>query len=450
MSQDDINKEKVSYLLKLLGKSHLSLDPDSDFEDIPDSLTMMLTAPAIEADALITPTTQAQNEVESTIREIYEDLVDEASRECRNIKNDSLNTKKLLKYLDKSLNEPMNELYYPYDPNHGWMLYWLVNPYYVLKESNTLDESTKKLASDKIQKNLINNGYEGIGGGKNQLGHIASTYASILTLVVIGDYSTLKSLQKPIYDWLMSLKLSNGSFLMHKQGEHDARSTYCALVIASLLNVLTKELCENTLSWLNKCQTYEGGFSGIPGTEAHGGYTFCSVASYFLLLGSSDDFGKELAENIDLDLLISWVSHRQLQLEGGFNGRSNKLVDACYSFWIGAVGQLLEPVLNIDSLFDKDALKCYILNCSQNSVKGGFRDKPGKSVDFYHTNYTLLGLSITEHSLSFPETSGHDYDSFAFNFQSKDLESTSSTNPINPVFGLPLGVAEACKLHLRN
>ena len=40
-------------------------------------------------------------------------------------------------------------------------------------------------------------------------------------------------------------------------------------------------------------------------------------------------------------------------------------------------------------------LQKYILNDCQDS-KGGLRDKPGKSSDFYHTCYCLSGLSITQ------------------------------------------------------
>ena len=32
-----------------------------------------------------------------------------------------------------------------------------------------------------------------------------------------------------------------------------------------------------------RCQTYEGGFSAVPGSEAHGGYSFCGFASSLLL-----------------------------------------------------------------------------------------------------------------------------------------------------------------------
>jgi prenyltransferase beta subunit len=31
------------------------------------------------------------------------------------------------------------------------------------------------------------------------------------------------------------------------------------------------------------CQTYEGGFAGVPGMEAHGGYAFCGLAALFLM-----------------------------------------------------------------------------------------------------------------------------------------------------------------------
>ena len=35
--------------------------------------------------------------------------------------------------------------------------------------------------------------------------------------------------------------------------------------------------------------------------------------------------------------IIEWSVHRQHELEGGVDGRTNKLVDACYGFWIGGL-----------------------------------------------------------------------------------------------------------------
>lgn len=39
--------------------------------------------------------------------------------------------------------------------------------------------------------------------------------------------------------------------------------------------------------------------------------------------------------------MLNWLVNRQMSKEGGFQGRTNKLVDNCYSFWIGASFRLL-------------------------------------------------------------------------------------------------------------
>ena len=47
-------------------------------------------------------------------------------------------------------------------------------------------------------------------------------------------------------------------------------------------------------------------------------------------------------DRVDLVALEEWLAHRQLSVEGGFQGRCNKLVDGCYSFWQGGIAVLLE------------------------------------------------------------------------------------------------------------
>jgi len=81
-----------------------------------------------------------------------------------------------------------------------------------------------------------------------------------------------------------------------------------------------------------RCQSYEGGIGGEPGNEAHGGYTFCGLAALCLL-------GK--AEELDIPALLRWAVRMQGKMEGGFMGRTHKLVDGCYSYWQGAVFSLL-------------------------------------------------------------------------------------------------------------
>jgi protein farnesyltransferase subunit beta len=100
--------------------------------------------------------------------------------------------------------------------------------------------------------------------------------------------------------------------------------SYCALSVAALTNLLTPELTENCIEFIARSQTYEGGIGPYPGKEAHNGYTFCGLAAMEILGGMS---------KLNMEKLMDWCSGRQMGLEGGFQGRTNKLVDGCYSFW---------------------------------------------------------------------------------------------------------------------
>jgi protein farnesyltransferase subunit beta len=70
----------------------------------------------------------------------------------------------------------------------------------------------------------------------------------------------------------------------------------------------------------------------------------------------------------------------------------------------GATRQLLEaaaeqqPLRQRPScLMDSCALQLWLLCCCQMS-RGGLRDKPGKSADYYHTCYCLSGLAAAQHT----------------------------------------------------
>lgn len=117
------------------------------------------------------------------------------------------------------------------------------------------------------------------------------------------------------------------------------------------------------MSWCS-CQTYEGGFSCAsypyadaqarpPQAECHGGYSFCALAAYFILCPpGSPSIG------INTDRLGRWAAHMQAQpVEGGgFRGRTNKLVDGCYSWWNGGLFHFVEAYLRPEggeALFDR-------------------------------------------------------------------------------------------------
>ncbi|NWQ92702.1 FNTB farnesyltransferase, partial [Burhinus bistriatus] len=151
----------------------------------------------------------------------------------------------------------------------------------------------------------------------------------------------------------------------------------CAASVASLTNLLSPALFAGTAEWIARCQNWEGGIGGVPGMEAHGGYTFCGMAALVILR-------KE--HLLNLRSLLHWVTSRQMRFEGGFQGRCNKLVDGCYSFWQAGLLPLLHRALHARGdaalsmrrwMFDQLALQEYILLCCQ-CPAGGLLDKPGK------------------------------------------------------------------------
>ena len=63
------------------------------------------------------------------------------------------------------------------------------------------------------------------------------------------------------------------------------RGTYCAVASAILTNIMSPDFISNTVQWMSSYmyQTSEGCFSAVPGTEVHGGYTFCGFVTLALL-----------------------------------------------------------------------------------------------------------------------------------------------------------------------
>ncbi|OIV89572.1 hypothetical protein TanjilG_18740 [Lupinus angustifolius] len=351
-------------------------------------------------------------------------------------------------YLTKSLSH-LPPSFSVLDANRPWLCYWIIHSIALLGES--LDYQIQHNAIDFLNRCQDPNG--GYAGGPGQMPHLATTYAAVNALITLGGQKALASINRDkLYGFLRRMKQPNGGFRMHDEGEIDARACYTAISVASVLNILDDELIKNVGDYILSCQTYEGGIAGEPGAEAHGGYTFCGLAA-MVLIGE--------VNRLDLPRLVDWVVFRQGK-ECGFQGRTNKLVDGCYSFWQGGAVALLQRLYSVveeqlaeasqispksdvaeeeqeslygtsrnatchfthggtgepgfsdfknigynfinewrarDPLFHSIALQQYILLCSQEQ-EGGLRDKPGKRRDHYHTCYCLSGLSLCQYSWS--------------------------------------------------
>lgn len=289
------------------------------------------------------------------------------------------------------------------DASKSWICYWTLQSLFMLGHEFSSDIKTR--AVNTISR--FQNKTGGFGGGPGQVSHLAATYSSIHALALIGDEAALSLIdRKTLYDWFLSLKQSDGSFRMSIGGEIDIRASYCVVACASLLNLLTEELTTGMAEFIVKCQGFDGGLGCYPGVESHGGYTYCGLAA-LALLGEVEKF--------NIPHLISWAVQRQLHPEGGFQGRTNKLVDGCYTFWVGAIFPILAnfaPKVKqaIPELYSREYLTSYVLNACQ-SMSGGLRDKPGKSPDAYHTAYVLSGLSIAQYIYYFDKEKASQFQS---------------------------------------
>ncbi|KAI0316006.1 terpenoid cyclases/Protein prenyltransferase [Amylostereum chailletii] len=357
----------------------------------------------------------------------------------------TLNKNAHLQFLVRNLVQGFPARYVSQDASQPWLMFWTLQSFSALQVG--IDPTNKQRAIDTIMKWQHPDG--GFAGGPGQSAHLLATYASVCSLAIVGrpgpggGWDEID--REKLYKFYMSLKQPDGSFIVARHAEVDVRGIYCLLVVAYLLNILTPELIEGTAAFIASCQTYEGGFSSASHPyyvaqpdensppiclssprptlgEAHGGYSYCSLAAWVFLQPFLPPSG---GPKIDKKRLLRWaVSMQGSEIEvGGFKGRTNKLVDGCYSWWVGGEFSLMEA-LGIsgiarhsgghehedrssedgwddleDSIFNRKALQEYILLTGQ-APTGGLRDKPPKHPDAYHTLYCLSGLSAAQHRVS--------------------------------------------------
>ncbi|CAO2655793.1 Nn.00g045960.m01.CDS01 [Neocucurbitaria sp. VM-36] len=297
------------------------------------------------------------------------------------------------------------------DASRPWILYWGLQSMTALG----LDISgyQKRVAHTFSLAQHPDGGY---GGGYGQLPHLACTYAAVLSLAMASGTEAYESInRKTLWHFLGRMKQADGGFTMAEGGEEDIRGAFCAVVILSLLN-LPLDLPQDAPArkhgltsftdylgdWVSQCQSWDGGISAAPGNEAHGAYAFCGLGC-LAIIGPPKE---TLHRYLNIPLLIHWLSSRQCSPEGGYNGRTNKLVDGCYSHWVGGCWAIVEAATTT-GIWNRTALGRYILAACQEK-KGGLKDKPGKHSDAYHTCYNLAGLSAAQHRYAYDENVNKD------------------------------------------
>lgn len=225
-----------------------------------------------------------------------------------------------------------------------------------------------------------------------------STVSAVQILAMVDGFPELDR-RRPDGDgrghvarFIAGLQQPNGTFAGDRWGETDTRFLYGALNALSLLGRLPAQRPTDepplidvraATEYVKACQNFDGGFGVSPGDESHSGQVFVCLAA-LSITGELDEFLGEAGK----DRLGAWLSERQ-QPSGGLNGRPEKLVDVCYSWWVmtslAMIGRL--------HWVDKAKLTAFILEC-QDPEQGGLSDRPGDMVDVFHTNFGIAGLSL--------------------------------------------------------
>jgi len=169
---------------------------------------------------------------------------------------------------------------------------------------------------------------------KNDIPHIAATYCALCILKVCG-YNINDEKEKNDYMGVLEeigkCQTDRGSITAQLwDTEDDPRFMYCACAIHRLLGVKSEDKFsfdkDKAKSYLETLISYEGGYGMESDSEANAGLTYCSVGS-LVLMGFDNEINNK-------EKLIFWLANRFHDI--GVNGRTNKVTDSCYSFWVMA------------------------------------------------------------------------------------------------------------------
>ncbi|KZV25139.1 geranylgeranyl transferase type-1 subunit beta-like [Dorcoceras hygrometricum] len=223
--------------------------------------------------------------------------------------------------------------------------------------------------------------------------HLASTYCALAILKIVGyDLSLIDS--GVLLKSMKNLQQPDGCFMpVHTGAEKDLRFVFCAAAICSMLKNWSGIDRGKAKEYILSCQSYDGGFGLIPGSESHGGATYCAVASLQLMgfIGEGFLSTNPSCHDVNLPLLLDWSLQRQA-VDGGFQGRINKPADTCYAFWVGGVLR----ILGADNYINEKALREFLLTCQ--SEYGGFSKFPRLLPDLYHSYYGFCAFSLLKES----------------------------------------------------
>ncbi|KAK4162399.1 geranylgeranyl transferase type-2 subunit beta [Cladorrhinum sp. PSN259] len=184
--------------------------------------------------------------------------------------------------------------------------------------------------------------------------------------------------------------------------------------------------------YILRSQTYDGGFAASSEEEPHAGYAYCAISALSLLdrpleTGEKPHESEILNSGLrDMPGLVHWLASRQfVYIEPtapssddqdseseeeedvvnfllpskpspsaesplvASNGRTNKVADTCYSWWVGAALANLTKT----ELFNWKATRRFLVEKMAHRI-GGFSKYPGGPPDVYHSCFGLTAMAV--------------------------------------------------------
>lgn len=125
--------------------------------------------------------------------------------------------------------------------------------------------------------------------------HLVMTYTALASLAILQVPDLPSKLHREaIVASVRAAQQPNGSFASTELGsECDLRFTYAACCVSHMLGDWNGVDIPRAAAYIKASLSYEGAFGQGPGLEAHGGSTFCAVASLKLMVGGGGLGGDE-------------------------------------------------------------------------------------------------------------------------------------------------------------
>ncbi len=179
---------------------------------VPD---LFLTQPPVR-DILVTDSSVAQDDTAERCLPFHYGEDGDAFRHSDGVPR--LYRARHAKFLRANL-ETLPSAFISVDASRPWFLYWCLNALTLLGE----DVSSYAEALIDTARSMQNPS-GGFGGGYGQTSHLATTYATVLALAIVGGESCYDVVdRRALWKWLCSLKQADGGFRMSVGGEEDIR-----------------------------------------------------------------------------------------------------------------------------------------------------------------------------------------------------------------------------------